>query len=104
MAYEVKDIWHLEQTLHKALQTERTFLLLPDPLFIDQRGFKALEIALEERKNIEVLDLLGTASNLSSKIINCEFPQKEFCNTVKELLHNTKLQKKIYFPEDTVTK
>ncbi len=100
VAYKAKDIWHIEQNLNKALkQKGRTFLLLPDPLFIDRRGLKVLEITLEEQKNIKILDLLGSSENWANNIIKCTFPKREFYQTLKVLLQKDRIEKKIYFPE-----
>ncbi len=59
-AYRVKDIWHLEAPLARALrEKERLFLLLPDPLFVDRRGLKLLQLVLHKQRPLCILDLLG---------------------------------------------
>ncbi len=99
-AYRVKDLWHLEAPLTKALrEKERLFLLLPDPLFVDRRGLKLLQLTLHEQKHPCILDLLG-APLPGEKVIKIPFPEREFCETLRHLL-KTDLPAGIYFPEET---
>lgn len=99
-AYRVKDLWHLEAPLTKALrEKDRLFLLLPDPLFVDRRGLKLLQLTLHEQKHPCVLDLLG-APLPEERVIKIPFPEREFCETLRYLL-NEDLPVGIYFPEET---
>ncbi len=104
-AYKIKSIWNLEKVLRKTLENKNyILLLLPDPILIDKRGEKILDIVLEEKKETKIVNLLGKRKRRKYRHeIILDIPEKALCYTLIKLFQKTDLKKKTYFPENPTT-